>query len=810
MRCAASPVMSRPSSCTRPAVGGINPLMVLNSVVLPAPLGPIRPTISPAATVTLTSVSAARPPNRWLIPMPASTGPPRLAWPGPVGIVAFPGARPVFPGVIPSRRLQADPENREETAMTAITQSVDFDRRGRVAVLTVNNPPVNALSQHVRQGLRDGVKQAIADAAVGAIVIVCGGRTFIAGADITEFGKPPQAPGLHEVLDLIESRPKPGGSAIHGTTLGGGLEVTLACHYRVGVKDARFGLPEVKRGILPGAGGTQRLPRVVGVEKGLQMMVSGDPIRADEALKSSLIDEIVEGDLTAAGVAFAEKMLNEKRPLRKIRDLDDKLAAVRGKPEVFAHFRKSVARQTRGFKAPENIVKAVEVAVALPFDQGIKRERELFQELITSPESKAQRYFFFAEREAAKIPDVPSDTPAKDVKKAAVIGAGTMGGGIAMNFANAGIPVTVVEMNQENLDRGLGIVRKNYEATASRGRLTMADVEKRMGLIHGTTDWNAVRDADMIVEAVFEEMPIKKEVFAKLDGLAKPDAVLATNTSTLDVDEIASATKRPESVIGTHFFSPANVMRLLENVRGKKSSKTTIATAMTIGRRIAKVPVLVGVCYGFVGNRMLHQRGQQAEKLILEGALPHQVDGVLTDFGFPMGPFAMGDLAGLDVGWRIRKGRGVKSPVADRICELGRFGQKTGSGYFKYEKGDRTPIPDAEVEKIIVDVSTQMGITRRAISDQEILQRLLYPMVNEGAKILDEKIAIRASDIDVIWVYGYGWPVYRGGPMFWADSVGLRVLRDRLLEFKHQSGDAFWTPAPLLDRLATEAKGFTA
>jgi len=693
--------------------------------------------------------------------------------------------------------------------MTAITKSVDLDRRGRVAVITVNNPPVNALSQHVRQGLRDGITQAIADGGVSAVVIVCAGRTFIAGADITEFGKPPAAPGLHEVLDLIEGSPKPVVAAVHGTALGGGLEVTLACHYRIGVKDARFGLPEVKLGLLPGAGGTQRLPRVVGVEKALSMMVSGDPIRADEALKTGLIDEIVEGDLTAAGVAFAEKVLNEKRPLKKIRDLDDKLAAVRGKPEVFANFRKSVARQTRGFRAPENIVKAVEAAVSLPFPDGIKRERELFLELLNSPESKAQRYFFFAEREAAKIPDVPADTPAKDVKKAAVIGAGTMGGGIAMNFANAGIPVTVVEMNQDALDRGLGIVRKNYEATASRGRLTMADVEKRMGLITGTTDWSAVRDADMIIEAVFEEMPIKKEVFAKLDGLAKPDAVLATNTSTLDVDEIASATKRPESVIGTHFFSPANVMRLLENVRGQKSSKTTIATAMTIGRRIAKVPVLVGVCYGFVGNRMLHQRGQQAEKLILEGALPHQVDKVLTDFGFPMGPFAMGDLAGLDVGWRIRKGRGTKSPVADRICELGRFGQKTGSGYFKYEKGDRTPIPDPDVEKIIVDVATEQGITRRHVTDEEILQRLLYPMVNEGAKILDEKIAIRASDIDVIWVYGYGWPVYRGGPMFWADQLGVRSVRDTMLKFQKATGDAFWTPAPLLNRLADEGKGFT-
>jgi 3-hydroxyacyl-CoA dehydrogenase len=694
--------------------------------------------------------------------------------------------------------------------MAKLTQSVDLATRGRVAVLTVDNPPVNALSQHVRQGLHDGIAQATADGAVQAIVVVCAGRTFIAGADITEFGKPPAAPSLHTVLDLIEGAPKPVAAVVHGTALGGGLEVTLACHYRIGVKSARFGLPEVKLGLLPGAGGTQRLPRVVGVQKALQMIVSGDPIGADEALKVGLIDEIVAGeDLAGAGVAFAEKVLNERRPLRKIRDLTDKIAAAQGKPEIFAEFRKSVARQTRGFRAPENCVRAIEAAVNLPFAEGLKRERELFVELVNSPESKAQRYFFFAEREAAKIPDVPADTPPKDVKKAAVIGAGTMGGGIAMNFANAGIPVTVIEVAQEALDRGLGIVRRNYEATAARGRLTPADVEKRMGLIHGTTDWNAVRDADIVIEAVFEEMPIKKEVFAKLDGLAKPDAVLATNTSTLDVDEIASATKRPESVVGTHFFSPANVMRLLENVRGKKSSKTAIATAMSIGRRIGKVPVLVGVCYGFVGNRMLHQRGLQAEKLILEGAAPHQVDRVLTDFGFPMGPFAMSDLAGLDVGWRIRKGRGVKAPVADRICELGRFGQKTGAGYFKYEPGDRTPVPDPEVEKIIVDVATSMGITRRPIADEEILQRLLYPMVNEGAKILDEKIAIRASDIDVIWVYGYGWPVYRGGPMFWADSIGLRALRDRLLAFKTQSGDAFWTPAPLLDRLADQGKSFT-
>src|SRR5919198_1404615 len=663
--------------------------------------------------------------------------------------------------------------------MTAITQSVDLDRQGRIAVLTVNNPPVNALSQHVRQGLRDGVRQATADANVGAVVVTCAGRTFIAGADITEFGKPPTEPGLHEVLALIEQSPKPVVAAVHGTALGGGLEVTLACHYRVGVKTARFGLPEVKLGLLPGAGGTQRLPRVVGVEKALQMIVSGEPIGADEALTQGLIDAIVEGDLTAAGVAFAEKVVSERRPLKKIRDLEDKLAPARGKPEIFAAFRKSVARQTRGFRAPENCIRAVEAAATLPFDAGLTRERELFLELLHSPESKAQRYFFFAEREAAKIPDVPPDTPAKEVRKAAVLGAGTMGGGIAMNFANVGIPVTVVEIAREPLERGLAVVRKNYEATASRGRLTPSDVDRRMELIRGTTAFGAIADADIVIEAVFEEMPIKKEVFAKIDKICKADAILATNTSTLDVNEIAAATARPESVIGTHFFSPANVMKLLENVRGAKTSKTAIATAMSVGRRINKIPVLVGVCYGFVGNRMLHQRGIQAERLILEGALPHQVDKVLYDFGFPMGPFAMSDLAGLDVGWRIRKGRGVRSEVADRICELGRFGQKTGAGYYRYEKGDRTPIPDQDVEKIIVDVATEMGITRRHIDDDEILQRLLYPMVNEGAKILDEKIAIRASDIDVIWVYGYGWPVYRGGPMFWASEIGLKNVRDR-------------------------------
>ena len=692
--------------------------------------------------------------------------------------------------------------------MTQISQSVSLDRQGRIAVVTVNNPPVNALSHHVRQGLRDAINQAAGDAGAAAIVIACAGRTFIAGADITEFGKPPQEPTLSQVQDVIERGPKPIVAAIHGTALGGGLELAMTCHWRVAVKTARLGQPEVKLGLIPGGGGTQRLPRLVGVDKALAMIVGGDPIGGEEAKRLGLVDEIVDGDLTAGAIAFAERVVNEKRPLRKVRDLGDKVAAARGKPEIFSEFRKSVARQTRGFKAPEACIRAVEAAVSLPFDQGLARERELFVETLNSPESKAQRYFFFAEREAAKIPDVPAETPAAEIRKAAVIGAGTMGGGIAMNFANVGIPVTVIEVASEALDRGLGVVRKNYEATAAKGRLTKDDVEKRMGLIQGTTDFNALADADLVVEAVFEEMPIKKDVFARLDKVAKASAVLATNTSTLDVDEIAAATRRPESVVGMHFFSPANVMRLLEVVRGEKSAKPAIATAMAIGRRINKVPVLVGVCHGFVGNRMLHQRGKQSERLLLEGASPQQVDKVLTDFGLPMGPFAMSDLAGLDVGWRIRKGRGERAPVADRLCEMGRFGQKTGSGFFKYEGGDRTPKPDPEVDRIVAEVSREAGVQRRSISDDEIRERLLYPMVNEGAKILEEGKAIRASDIDVIWVYGYGWPVYRGGPMFWADQIGLKTIRDRLLAFEKQTGSDFWRPAPLLNKLADQGRGF--
>ncbi len=693
--------------------------------------------------------------------------------------------------------------------MTAITDMVDLEVRDGVAVLTVNNPPVNALSHGVRLGLRDGIVQAQGDDAVKAIVIACAGRTFVAGADITEFGKPPKEPGLHEVLDLIEDGSKPVVAAIHGTALGGGLELTLACHYRVGVASARFGLPEVKLGLLPGAGGTQRLPRVVGVEKALQMITSGTPIGGEEALAAGLADELVSGELADGAVAFANKVVAEGRPLNKIRDLDDKIVAARGKPEIFDNFRKSIARRTRGFEAPEACIQCVEAAVNLPFDEGLARERELFLQLMAGDQSKAQRYFFFAEREAAKIPDVPKDTPTVDVERVAILGAGTMGGGIAMNFLNVGVPVTLIEHEQEALDRGLGVIRKNYENTAAKGRLTQDDVETRMGLITPSLSLTDAGGADMVIEAVFENMGVKKEVFTRLDQVCKSGAVLATNTSTLDVNEIASATNRPEDVIGMHFFSPANVMRLLEVVRGEKTSKTAIATSMAIGKKIGKVPALVGVCYGFVGNRMLHQRGREAEKLMYEGAAPQQVDKVLFDFGFPMGPFAMGDLAGLDVGWRIRKETGVKSPVADRLCEMGRFGQKTGAGYFKYEGGSRAPIPDPEVDQIIKEEAAKLGIEQREISDEEILDRLVLPMINEGAKILDEGIAIRASDIDVIWVYGYGWPIYRGGPMFYADLRGPAAIRDRLLEFKERFGGGEWTPAPLLDKLVAEGKSFT-
>jgi 3-hydroxyacyl-CoA dehydrogenase len=690
--------------------------------------------------------------------------------------------------------------------MTEPGQIVTSERVGAIAVLTVNNPPVNALSHGVRSGIKTGLDTALTDGAVKGIVLICAGRTFVAGADITEFGKPMQEPGLSVIIETIENSPKPVIAAIHGTALGGGLELALACHYRVAVADAKCGLPEVKLGILPGAGGTQRLPRAVGLGLALDMITSGDPIGAKEAHRAGLVDEVAQGDLRAAAVAFAEKTVSEHRPLKRIRDMDDKLKV--SEPDYFKNYRSTLAKRRRGLEAPQACVDAVEAAATLPFDQGLKRERELFAKLLPGEQSKAQRYFFFAEREANKIPDVPSATPVTPIRKAAVIGAGTMGGGIAMNFANAGIPVTVVEATQAALDRGLSLVRKNYEISASRGGMAKEDVDKRMALIKGSLTYDDVADADLVIEAVFEDMALKKEVFAKLDKIAKPGAILASNTSTLDVNAIANATTRPESVIGLHFFSPANVMRLLEIVRGAKSSKPVVATSMALAKTIRKVPVLVGVCDGFVGNRMLAQRGREAERLLIQGALPHQVDKVLTDFGFPMGPFAMGDLAGLDVGWRVRQARGSKAPIADALYEAGRLGQKTSAGYFHYEPGSRAPIPDPEVERIIVDVSRKLGVQRQSISEPEMLERLVYPMINEGAKILDEGIALRPGDIDVIWIYGYGWPIYRGGPMHYADAAGLKKIAERLAGLAERFDEPALRPAPLLQRLAAEGSLF--
>ena len=650
--------------------------------------------------------------------------------------------------------------------------------------------------------------EGLGDGEARALIVIGAGRTFIAGADIKEFGKPLEPPDLNFVIAGLETASKPTIAAIHGTALGGGLEVALGCHYRVAVAAAQVGLPEVKLGLLPGAGGTQRLPRVAGVKAALDMITTGDFVRAGKAKELGIVDELVDGDLLEGAIRFAQSAAARGTAGRRIRDRDDKLAEGRGNPALFAGYRDAVKKRARGQESPLRCIDAVEAAANLPFAEGLKREREIFHELVTSTQSRALVHAFFAEREAMNIPDVPADTAVRPIKTAAVIGAGTMGGGIAMNFANAGIPVTVIETSQEALERGLGIVRGNYAATVAKGRLDQAAMDKRMGLIKGALDLAAIKDADFIIEAVFEEMAIKKEVFGKLDKLAKPGAVLATNTSSLDVDVIAAQTARPQDVIGTHFFSPANVMRLLEIVRGAKSSKPVVATSMALAKTIRKVPVLVGVCDGFVGNRMLAQRGREAERLLIQGALPHQVDKVLTDFGFPMGPFAMGDMAGLDVGWRVRQARGTKAPIADALYEAGRLGQKTSAGYFHYEPGSRAPIPDPEVERIIVDVSKKLGVQRQAISEPEMLERLVYPMINEGAKILDEGIALRASDIDVIWIYGYGWPIYRGGPMHHADSVGLKKIAERLAAFAERFDEPALRPAPLLQRLAAEGALF--
>jgi 3-hydroxyacyl-CoA dehydrogenase len=687
---------------------------------------------------------------------------------------------------------------------------VSFSQQGNIGVITVDNPPVNALSQAVRAGLRDAVAQGMADDGVAAMVIWCAGRTFIAGADIREFGQPPKEPALPEVVQFMEKSTKPIVAAIHGTALGGGLEVTLGCHFRIALPTAKVGLPEVKLGILPGSGGTQRLPRLIGAKAALDMIVSGDHVAATKAHVYGIIDEIVEGDLKAAAIAFAQRVVAEARPLRRVSTLpvrnDD--------PNLFDEYRKSIARKARGFLAPFACIKAVQAATELPFDEGMKRERELFNELVTSPQSKAQRHVFFAEREVTKIPGLPENTKTRDVKSVAVLGAGTMGGGIAMCFANVGVPVTLLEMSQENLDRGLSTIRKNYANTVAKGSLKQEEMDKRLALIKPTLSYDDIKQADLVIEAVFEEMSIKREVFAKLDAVCKPGAILATNTSYLNINEIAKSTKRPQDVMGMHFFSPANVMRLLENVRGEKTAPEVYATAMKAGKTIGKVPVLVGVCHGFVGNRMLSKRSREGGFMLEEGALPQQIDKVLYDFGFAMGPFAVGDLAGLDVGWRNRKSlfdkltpREQANNLLDKICEMGRYGQKTGAGYYKYDE-KRNATPDPVIEQLIVKHSQERGITRRTISDQEIIERTMYAMINEGAKILEEGIAARPLDIDIVWIYGYGFPVYRGGPMFYADAIGLKTVYEAILKYQKQVGAEYWTPAPLLEKLAKAGKGF--
>src|SRR5215216_5149261 len=690
--------------------------------------------------------------------------------------------------------------------MGSVNPNIDLAHEGEIAVVTIDNPPVNALKHEVRAGLIEAFQRVRNDAGVKAAVLACAARTFSAGADISEFGKPRRSPGLIEVIEAIEETGKPVVAALHGTPLGGGFELALGCHYRVAAPGTRVGLPEIKLGLLPGAGGTQRLPRLIGPERALQLILSGNPTPVEELKEDGVVDAIVTGDVVKEAIAFARKVVAENRPLTRVRDREDRLAAARADPSGFTRAADATTKRARGLRAVAACVESVRNSFDKPFGEGQARELELFMELLASEESRAQRHIFFAEREAQKVPDMPAGVKPREVRKGGVIGAGTMGGGISMNFANAGIPVTIIENNEDALKRGMATIEKNYQTSVQRGSLTPENMSKRLALFNPTTDLNALKDADIVIEAVFENMPIKKELFGKIEKIAKPGAVLATNTSYLNVDEIAQTTSRVPDVLGMHFFSPANVMKLLEIVRGKDTAPDVLATAMAVGRKINKVPVVVGVCHGFVGNRMLSARGIEAEKLLLEGALPQDVDGALTEFGFPMGPFAMSDLAGIDVGWRSRKERGVRNEIADSLAEQGRFGQKTGKGFYLYE--GRAARPDPEVEKLIVDASVRLGVKRRNVSKEEIIERLIYPMVNEGARILEEGIATRSGDIDVVWLYGYGFPAWRGGPMHWADSVGLKRIRDRLRELARETGDKRHEPAALLNKLADEGGTF--
>src|SRR3954468_22427397 len=682
------------------------------------------------------------------------------------------------------------------------TSPISTRKHGDVLIVLSNNPPVNALGAAVRQGLVRGIEEAEADSSVKAVVIACEGQTFCAGADVSEFGTPKafEQPMLPQVVDIIEGCSKPVVAAIHGTALGGGLEIALSCHYRVAVPSAKLGTPEVKLGLLPGAGGTQRLPRVAGVRKALEMCATGNPISAKDAFDCGLVDRLVEGELVPHAVGYAEEV-RDVRPLPKSSERQDKLNECN--PDTFETFLKENARKFRGFDAPLKNVEAVKIACEKPYSEGVLEERKLFMELMSGTQARAQQYFFFAERKANKIDGLPENTAPRDIKRVGVIGAGTMGGGISMNFLSAGIPVTIAEMGQEALDRGTGLMRKNYEASASKGRMTTDQVEKAMGLLSPTLDFSALADCDLIIEAVYEDMDVKKEVFGRLDKIAKPGAILASNTSYLNINEIAASISRPGDVVGMHFFSPANVMKLLEVVRGDKTAPDALLTAMILGKRIKKVPVVAGVCHGFIGNRMLMPRQIEATKLLLEGATPEQVDRVHVEFGMPMGPFQMADLAGVDIGWH-RDPKRVEN-VRAALCAIDRWGQKKGAGFYDYDE-KRRPSPSPVVQQIIEDFARKQGVERREISDQEIVERTLYTMVNEGAKILEEGIAQRASDIDVVWVYGYGWPVYRGGPMFWADTEGLDKIVEGPKRQEERRGSGFSFSQLLLDKAGGQEK----
>ncbi|NNC71823.1 MAG: 3-hydroxyacyl-CoA dehydrogenase [Sphingomonadaceae bacterium] len=675
------------------------------------------------------------------------------------------------------------------------------ERHDDVLVIISDNPPVNALGAAVRQGLVDGIDQAMGDDSIKAVVIRCDGRTFFAGADITEFGKPPQGPGLLEAIDRMEASDKPVVAAIHGTALGGGCEVALACHYRVAVPSAKLGLPEVKLGLIPGAAGTQRLPRVVGAEAALPMVVIGNPISANKAKEIGLVDAIVgEDSLEADAIGFARERIG--KPVPRASEGTANKDGVKN-PAIFDEFRAKNGRKLRGFDAPEAAIQAVKAAGEMSYEEGVKKERELFTGLMTGTQSAAMRHYFFAERAANKIDDIAKDTPLIDIKKVGVIGAGTMGGGISMNFLSAGIPVTILEMEAEALDRGIGVMRKNYERTAKRGRMTDDQVEQAMGLLTPTLDYADLADCDLVIEAVFEDMDVKKKVFATLDETVKQGAILASNTSYLDIDEIATATQRPEAVLGLHFFSPANVMKLLEVVRGEKTGDSELATVMKLAKRIGKIAAVSGVCPGFIGNRMLSPRQQQANALIMEGANYWEVDEVLLDFGFPMGPFQMSDLAGLDIGWHRDPAR-IES-IRDALCAMDRRGQKTGAGFYDYDEA-RQRTPSDAAKKVIAEFAEKQGVEQRDIGKEEIKERLLYPMVNEGALILEEGMAQRASDIDVVWINGYGWPLYTGGPMFWADTIGLDTVVAGLEAHRDKLGEDFKLSEMLTSKAAAGEK----